>query len=265
MRIPALAVVVATFATGCVAHDRPYRFRSPMLGTAAVPEPPLPGEKPPPEAEGPRRERPGHREARAIRVATAPKIREASAAAAARVASTPSARPEARAELAAPHRLPADAPLPAVRTFDDLRALVGRRDARDPIAAALAWTRELGIATEGATGAELVTWAEHGDRLAAPTAEAGPGDLLVFDHVSSDDTSDLVAIVLSRDARGVTEFVYVGGGVIRRGFVDASRPSLRRDKDGAIVNTFMRHGRRWPAKGSRYLAGELLASIVRTR
>jgi hypothetical protein len=87
----------------------------------------------------------------------------------------------------------------------------------------------------------------------------------VFDHVTSDDAADLVAIVLSRDARGVTEFVYVGGGVIRRGFVDASRPALRRDRDGAVVNTFMRHGRRWPAKGSHYLAGELLSAIIRTR
>jgi hypothetical protein len=53
--------------------------------------------------------------------------------------------------------------------------------------------------------------------------------------------------------------------VIRRGFYDVSRARTRRDENGAIVNTFMRHGRLWPPKGTRYLAGELLAHVIRAQ
>jgi hypothetical protein len=71
--------------------------------------------------------------------------------------------------------------------------------------------------------------------------------------------------VIARDARGVLEYVYAGGGVVRRGFVDPARPTTRRDLTGSVVNTFMRHGKKWPAKGTRYLAGELLVHVVRAR
>jgi hypothetical protein len=86
----------------------------------------------------------------------------------------------------------------------------------------------------------------------------------VFDHALSDQPSDLVALVIGRDARGVTEFLYAGGGVIRRGFYDAKRAKIRRDENGMIVNTFMRHGKLWPPKGTRYLAGELLSHVIRS-
>ena len=76
--------------------------------------------------------------------------------------------------------------------------------------------------------------------------------------------NDLVAIVIGRDGRGVTEFMYSGGGVIRRGFLDPTRASLRRDVDGLVLNTFLRHGKRWPPKGTRYLAGELLSHVIHT-
>ena len=39
-----------------------------------------------------------------------------------------------------------------------------------------------------------------------------------------DGEADLLAIVVARDPRGVTEFVYLGGGVYRRGFVDPTQP-----------------------------------------
>ena len=76
---------------------------------------------------------------------------------------------------------------------------------------------------------------------------------------------DLVAVVIGRDARGVAEMLYVGGGVIRRGFVDPARPSMRRDAAARVVNTFMRHGTRWPPKGTHYLAGELVSHVIRAR
>ncbi|MDX2093423.1 MAG: hypothetical protein SFX73_36605 [Kofleriaceae bacterium] len=268
MRPSAIAALVfaalgLTASAGCGVRKRPYRFASPMLGTASVPPPPLPGEPPPPTRA--RRRDPDTRIGPAIRIATAPRIREASAAAALAIAASPAAREGARSSLPAPHALPASAPLPTVRTPDDLRTLVGRRDPRDPIAAALGWARDLGAPLEALTTADLRAWAERTTRLSAPTATAQPGDLLVFDHVTSDAEGDLVAVVIARDARGVTEFVYLGGGVIRRGFVDATRPSLRRDSELRVVNSFVRHGKRWPARGSHYLAGELLAHVVHLR
>jgi hypothetical protein len=135
-----------------------------------------------------------------------------------------------------------------------------------------AWSRELGAPFTASSGAALVSWAAEAgrlrspeDRLRSPEDAPRPGDLLVFDQATSDDASDLVAIVLDHDDRGVTEFVYVAAGIVRRGLVDASRPAIRRDGSGATVNTFLRHGKRWPGKGMHYLAGELLGHVIRMR
>ena len=189
----------------------------------------------------------------------------ASAAAAAAIAEAPAAQGPTRARLPAPHRLPQGSLPPPIRSADELRALVGRRDKRDPLAAVGAWSRELGLRAAGETGTELVTWAERTHRLRASSDAPAPGDLLVFGRTSSDEVFDLVALVVARDPRGVTEFVYLAGGVVRRGFVDASRPALRRDGDGTSVNTYLRHVKRHPPKGTRYLAGELLAHVIRAR
>jgi hypothetical protein len=110
-----------------------------------------------------------------------------------------------------------------------------------------------------------VTWAQTANRLAVPTDIAKPGDLLVFDYTVGEEMFDLVAIAIGRDARGVTEFMYAGNGVIRRGFLEPGRASSRRDLDGLVLNTFLRHGKRWPPKGTRYLSGELLSHIIHTR
>lgn len=265
MRYLALATLLAAAASGaCAAGDRPHRFSSPMLGAADLPPPPLPGASPPARRALENRERFAHR-ADPIRVVSAPPIREASAAAAEQVARAPAAQEPARASLPAPHRLPSDSLAPALPTPAVLRALVGRRDKRDPVTAALAWSRELGAPLEARTGEDVIAWATQRGALAAPTEPAAPGDLLVFDHATSDAEADLIAIVIDRDSRGVTELIYLGGGVIRRGFVDPARPRLKRDADDRIVNTFLRHGKRWPAKGSHYLAGELLAHVIHTR
>ena len=256
-----VALGTALFGGACGTRARPYRFASPMLATADVPLLPLRAPPAPPRA----RPELANREAHAIRVVSAPQIREASAAMAEAVTAAPAAQPEARAALPAPHRLPAGAVVPALHVPADLRALVGYRDKRDPFAVASEWSRALGRTTDGATSTDLLAWAESSSRLADPTAIALPGDLLIFDHAPSDLEADLIAVVIDRDARGVTEYVYLGGGVVRRGFVDVARPVTRRDRQGLVVNTYLRHGKRWPAKGTHYLAGELIAHVVHTR
>jgi hypothetical protein len=111
----------------------------------------------------------------------------------------------------------------------------------------------------------LLSWARETHALLPLDTPTQPGDILVFDQIESDQDADLIAVVIARDDRNVTEFAYVSGGVIRRGFVEPNRPALRRDHEGKIVNTFMRTGRRWPPKGTHYLAGELLANVLRPR
>jgi hypothetical protein len=262
MRFRALALALVAVATSaCATRDRPYRFASPMLGMAQTPPPSFHAPAPPPSDEPV-----ANRHAAPIRVTTAPRVREASAAAAAAIAEAPTAQPDGRASLSAPHRATTP-PLPP-RTLLDLRSLVGVRDKRTSLLLAIEWAHSLGFAPEGfagTTGEDLVAWAEASHRLADATDEPRPGDLLVFDAATSDDPADLIAIVIARDDRGVTEMLYLGGGVIRRGFVDASRPHKRRDESQRVINTFIRHGKRWPAKGSHYLAGELLAHVIHLR
>lgn len=198
----------------------------------------------------------------------APAAASSASAPASAPASVPGAPPcgDARAGLRAPHRrAEPPPPPPPLRAPQDLRALVGRRDTRAPLAAIAALSRELGAPLAATTGAELVSWATEAGRLRPASEAPRPGDLLVFDQATSDDPADLVALVVDRDARGVTELLYVAAGVVRRGLVDASRPSLHRDATGATINTFLRHGKRWPAKGTRYLAGELLGHVIRLR
>jgi len=202
----------------------PHRFASPMLGGADVPTERLPAEAPLP--------------APAAHVAT--------------IGPTPcdACDPASYPWHALPDRRHADAE-PALHHVEDLRLLVGRRDKRDGFAAAMAWSQALGGPHADSIG-EL-----RGDRKTP-----APGNLLVFARTESDDADDLVAIAVATDARGVTEFVYLAGGIVRRGFLDVARPSMRRDADGAVVNTYLRAGKRWPPKGTHYLAGELLARVI---
>ena len=128
-----------------------------MLGTASVPLAPLPHE------EAHRDEPIANRRAEAIRVSSAPQIREASAAAAQAVTASPAAA--RKAELPAPNQIAATEPLPPTRVPADLRALVGRRDKREPVEAAIAWARELGMQVVGARSDEILVWAETHGRL----------------------------------------------------------------------------------------------------
>ncbi len=288
----AIGAIGAIGATGCAGRTQPYRFSSPLLGAADVPpafsarpgDPDAPWRRPPsdgtvtvengihlsPRTPGEDR-RPG-----AIRVA--------SAQAAADVAAHAAAHGVEWMRLPAMQRLDSTAPKPPLHEPSDLRALVGRRDLRDSVTAALAWSAELGAPIEldlsepdlpphaswrTQLAAAIEASREHTGRLLAWAFEHGrtsddiePGSLLVFARTESETAPDLVAIAVGRDGRGVVEFVFCAGGAIRRGFFDLRHPSRRRDADGAIENTFLRTGKRWPPSGTHYLAGEL---FVRAR
>jgi hypothetical protein len=260
----ALALTSVLTSTGCAVNARPYRFGSPMIGGADVPG--WAGQ--PPDARLPDARLPDDPYADrdlAENRTTRPLVRVASAQDAEDVAADAQRHGLVWSTLPAPHRRAAEVPPVAVHGAADLRAFVGRRDPRSSAIAAVTWAHDLGrdLPPTLATGDDLVAWAERTGRLDAATAMARPGDLMVFDRTEGNSASDLVAVVVARDARGVTELVYVGGRVIRRGFVDPRRPALRRDAIGAVVNTYLRAGNRWPPKGTHYLAGELLAHVIR--
>lgn len=191
---------------------------------------------------------------------------EASAESAASVTAEGFAREIIWSQLPAPHK-ESGVTVTSVREPSDLRALVGQRDKRDPFTLVIDWLGELNLPFDRANagdGPALVAWAQSTGKIQAPS-ECVPGDIFVFDQALGETPADLLALVIARDARGVIEFMYTGGGVIRRGFLDPTRPSIRRDLDGSVVNTFLRHGKHWPPKGTRYLAGELLAHVIRVR
>jgi len=166
--------------------------------------------------------------------------------------------------LPAPHRLRA-AVSPSIATLDDARALVGRRDPRSPLAAALGWSSELtGRPAPAVTdGAALVAWAQGAGAWRAVPALV-PGDLIVFDRAVGGARASLVAVALGRDERGVVEVLYLGNGVVRRGWFDPTRPAVKRDRARRVVNTSLRHNRDQPPRGTRFLAGELFAGVIST-
>jgi hypothetical protein len=176
--------------------------------------------------------------------------------------------------LPAPHRAPrATEPAPTPSTLASARSLRGVRDPRSSLAFALAAAAGLSgaRAPDVADGPALVAWARARDRLAAIVPGAAeppaiePGDLVVFDRAVDGAPASLVAVALARDPRGVIELLYLAGGVIRVGQLDPTRPRTARDRDHRVVNTYLRHGPDQPPRGTRFLAGELVAGRVRLR
>jgi hypothetical protein len=175
--------------------------------------------------------------------------------------------------LPAPHRFTVPTAFTPASP-DAARALVGHRDPRTPLAFALdvaaAFTGATAPAT--ATGEDLVRWAQERGAFVPIVAGTGPadgalapGDLVVFDRALASQPASLVAVVLGADARGVTDILYLGRGVVRRGYLDPTRPTLARDREGHTVNSYIRHGTDHPPAGTRYLAGELASGRVRIR
>ena len=175
--------------------------------------------------------------------------------------------------LPAPHLAPrSKTPVATPTTIEAARVLIGARDPRSSFAFALAVAGGLTdthALPDVADGPALVAWATPRGGLIAiapPTTEPpalAAGDLLVFDRAVGGAPASLIAVVVTRDPRGVIEMLYLAGGVIRRGFVDPSRPKTSRDRDRRVVNSFLRHGADQPPAGTRYRAGELLVAGIR--
>lgn len=270
-------------ASGCAVRSTPYRFAGPLVSGVSLDD----------RAEHGRDARSyddGITRRPAIAVAEVPGARrpevppsgdDLDLSGASTVHGTPLSIPDADApagvvisRLPEPHRQDrakdGEAPidLTGLDHVDDLRTLVGSRDGRGHIAFALAVAAALGPDAAAATakdGPALVELARERGALGDPdVSRVEAGDLLVFDRVTDDDPATLVAVALGKDDRGVVEMLYLARGVVRRGFVDPTRAKVRRDKEGRVVNTYLRHTKDQPPDGTRYLAGELLSHVIHT-
>jgi hypothetical protein len=147
-----------------------------------------------------------------------------------------------------------------------LRALVGQRQpGSTDLAFALAALDQLGIrfavasSDDGPSLHDLA--AERG--AIAPATRPYLGDLLLFNRPNAGKSGSLIAVAVGYDSRGVIEFIYLDRDVVRRGFLSPSRPREKRDADGRVLNTFLRHSDTGDHRGSPALAGELLTARIR--
>lgn len=171
--------------------------------------------------------------------------------------------------LPAPHRVAA-AIVAAPETPQAARAMVGMRDPRDgvrfalDVAAALVGKPVIGDAADGVA---FVRWAQAQGRWAplVPGTKPAEGTLETGDVVVIDGPEITLGVVLGTDERGVSDLLYLGRGVVRRGHLDTARPRMARDREGRVVNSYVRHGSSYPPAGTRYLAGELASGRVRFR
>jgi hypothetical protein len=265
-----LAISVLVVAA-CAPRATPYRFGGPVVGGPRLP-PPVWAARP--TGEGPGAYRPDvplHPRRAPTRTAIRTAPRAASRPAEPTRLAPPPAPPDL-ASLPAPHREPHPRPgtaaidLGGIRETADLRRLVGGRDGRDPLAFALdVRARLLGDRWSAADGPALVAAARTRGRLAAPGVPIRPGALLVFDRAVRRQPASLVAVAIDTDDRGVTEMVFLGAGVVRRGWVCPAHPHAKRDRAGRIENTFLRHRNEIPPPGTHFLAGELLAHVIGPR
>lgn len=242
VRAPACAIaILAVAVTACAGRRHlPYRFRGPMVGSVSAPE-----LSPEDAADG-----------------------ERTARARARVRAIPRGEPPPRPVRTA-------TPSPALAAGDGealaarLRAMVGQRDRdRNDLSFAFFALEQLGAtATAGElggvdTGRALVALAREREALQTDGAPQ-LGDLVVFDHVEGGRPASLTGIVVTSDADGTIEFVYLARGVVRRGLVNLARPDVSRDEFGRALNTFVRHSDGRDRRGARYRAGELFSTFIR--
>lgn len=96
-----------------------------------------------------------------------------------------------------------------------------------------------------------------------------PGDLVFFHDTYDrnrngrvDDAFTHVGIVEGvRDGR--VTFLHRGGEAVVRATLDLERPTVARDADGTVVNSYLRAKRSGPVPGTQGLAGELFAGFGR--
>jgi probable lipoprotein NlpC len=96
-----------------------------------------------------------------------------------------------------------------------------------------------------------------------------PGDLVFFHDTYDrnrngrvDDAFTHVGIVEGVSDGRVT-FLHRGGEAVVRATLDRVQPTVARDPDGAVVNSFLRAKRSGPVPGTQGLAGELFAGFGR--
>ncbi|MEZ4368225.1 MAG: hypothetical protein R2939_18395 [Kofleriaceae bacterium] len=274
--ILAVAACAALAASACTGRAVPYRFPGALLGGARLPTLPERVAEVDPPATSPGRPSRSQLTTSAPPVGPSSEMVRITEAGELLVGHVDDDVPDAAgvvwSRLPAPHRAPAGAALASlegVTGVDDLRQRTGQRDPAPPIAWAWRAAHALGATTDASgpgTGADLLAQARAADTLAAKAdvgTTARPGDLLVFDRAVAGAPASLIAVVLGVSDDGVVEMMYLGGGVVRRGVVDPTRASTRRDDAGRSINTYLRHNRDWPPRGTRFLAGELLAHHVR--
>ncbi len=245
------AGVIAVLVGGCAARDTPYRFRGDLVGSVSAAAPPA-------QADARDRARPKKLRARVVAEGTAPKPVEED---------TP--EPPTPEPMAVPTTAPrsgspgAQPPLASV-----LRGLVGGENkTTTDLHFALQALGHLGIEPDSKLGAvkngrAFITLAKR----RGASGVAGPallGDLLVFDQVVSSERASLVGVVVGSRRDGTIEFIYLARSVVRRGYVNPARPRDKRDKRGRVLNTFVRHSNGGDPRGTAYLAGKLLANVVR--
>ncbi|MBI4512298.1 MAG: hypothetical protein HY698_21880 [Deltaproteobacteria bacterium] len=179
------------------------------------------------------------------------------------VACTPTWRMQEGPRVHLPHDAPS---LPAPLSQEsrrglDLRGQVGERTREPSSQFALRVLRSLGVLLREdlLRTPDGVALARMASQVAAITREIQPlaGDLVLFQE------GRLWGVVTAVRENGTVEFVYADRGVVRRGFVHPSTPSLRRDDRGRVLNTFVRPYHPSDGPGQRYLAGELLTGFVR--
>jgi hypothetical protein len=101
------------------------------------------------------------------------------------------------------------------------------------------------------------------------TSRARAGDVLFFDtragdsEPDCDDTTDHAGLAEGVEPDGRIIFVEARGGEVRRSVVDPAHPSLRRNAQGEIANTFLRAKRVADPPNARYFAGQMLCGIAR--
>jgi hypothetical protein len=145
-------------------------------------------------------------------------------------------------------------------------ALSGPGRGETPTAAALAErslrSRGLRFGTDGSPGAlyALFRWSHE---LVVP-ARARPGDVVFFD-VGAGRCGDHVGVVARVDPDGRIAFEEARDGLVRVSYADPRRPTVRRDGEGRVLNSFLRPRRPADPAGTRYFAGEMLCAVGRPR
>jgi hypothetical protein len=122
----------------------------------------------------------------------------------------------------------------------------------------------LRFGTDGTTPA-LWGYLRTSQEMVAP-ADARPGDVVLFDTRGTGPDpvcADHAGIVERVDPDGRIGFVEERDGTVRHSFVDAARPTLRRDERGLIRNSFLRAKRITDGADAHYFAGEMLCAVAR--